>query len=452
MVYYKLKKVMTKKWMYLWAIFFLCSCGLLISPVALSQSLPDSRTRLWLKETVDFSLSKILENISPSDGEPGAIVASRSKNNPNYYYHWVRDAGLTINSMINVYQSTTSSWKHELISRKIFEYLEFSTKIQKVKTLSDLGEPKFNMDGTAFNDSWGRPQNDSPAMRAISLIHWANVLISEGKESVVKEKMYDAKLPATSPIKMDLEYVSHHWKDPSYDIWEETKGTHFYTLMVERRALLEGSTLANKLGDHGAADWYFKQGKEIETELQEFWDPKQGFIVATINRVGGVDYKSSNIDTAVVLGLLHGDMKDGFFSWDDKRVIATIEKIITAFSDIYPINHRSEIPGIAIGRYPEDRYAGTDFNGGNPWPLCTLAIAEAFYHYAQALSKHGEFQKAIDISNRADQFVERVRYHANKDGSLSEQMDRYTGYMISATDLTWNYAALLSTRNTVMLL
>jgi glucoamylase len=451
MVYCKLKTAIIKKWMHLLGVFFLTLYGLLIAPSALGQSLSESKTRIWLKENGSFSLDKILENISPTDGAPGAIIAAKSKSNPNYYYHWVRDAGLTVDSMINMYRSSTSNLKQqELISEKIFEYLEFSTNIQKLKTLSDLGEPKFNVDGTTFNDPWGRPQNDGPAMRAISLIHWANVLISEGKESIVRQKMYDSKLPATSPIKMDLEYVSHHWKDPSYDIWEEVKGTHFYTLMIERRSLLEGSALAHKLGDEGAAEWYSIQGKEIEIELQKFWDPKQGFIVATINRVDGIDYKSSNIDTAVILGLLHGDIKDGFFSWDDKRVIATIEKIIGAFSDIYPINHRQEIPGIAIGRYPEDRYSGTNLNGGNPWPLCTLAVADAFYRYAEILSKKGEYQKAIEISTRADEFVERVRYHANKDGSLSEQMDRYTGYMTSASDLTWNYASLLIVRNTIM--
>lgn len=449
MVDYKLKTGI-KKWMHLLGVFFLCSYGLLGSSAALSQSHSGSKTRLWLKESGDFYLGKILENISPSDGEPGAIIAARSKYNPNYYYHWIRDAAFTVDSMINVYQSTTNNWNKELISRKIFEYLEFSTKIQKVKTLSDLGEPKFNVDGSAFNDPWGRPQNDGPAIRAISLIRWANVLISEGKESIVREKMYDAKFSATSPIKMDLEYVSHHWKDPSYDIWEEVKGMHFYTLMIERRALLEGSTLAHKLGDHGAAEWYFKQGKEIEIKLQKFWDPKRGFIVATFNRVAGLDYKSSNIDTAIIVGLLYGDMKDGFFSWNDKRVVATIEKIIAAFSNIYLINHHPEIPGIAIGRYPEDRYAGTNFNEGNPWPLCTLAVAEAFYRYANILSKQGNFQKAMEISDLADQFVERVKYHANKDGSLSEQMDRYTGYMTSASNLTWNYVSLLTTRNTIM--
>ena len=40
-------------------------------------------------------------------------------------------------------------------------------------SLSDgtgLGEPKFNVDETAFTGSWGRPQRDGPALRATTLI------------------------------------------------------------------------------------------------------------------------------------------------------------------------------------------------------------------------------------------------------------------------------------------
>ena len=43
-----------------------------------------------------------------------------------------------------------------------------------------------------------------------------------------------------------------------------------------------------------------------------------------------------------------------------------------------------------------------------------------------------------------DLYLARVKYHPNPDGSLSEQMDRDTGFMTSARDLTWNYAAFLT--------
>jgi glucoamylase len=220
--------------------------------------------------------------------------------------------------------------------------------------------------------------------------------------------------------------------------------------MVARRAMLEGASFARLMGDDGAADWYAMQGKEIELELQMFWDSARGYFVATLNRQGGIDYKESNLDSSVLLGLLHGDLHDGFFSWNDPRVVATVRKIIQIFSDIYPINHRSDIPGFGIGRYPEDRYSGTDFSGGNPWPLCTLAVAESLYRYAELLASIDQKEKAQEMADYADLFVERVKFHAYRDGSLSEQMNRYTGYMQSASDLTWNYAALLTTRTSVL--
>jgi glucoamylase len=255
----------------------------LITPFAHAQS--NDSTRQWLAATTPFTLSKLHSNISPADGLPGAVIAAKTRYQPNYYYHWVRDAGLTIDAMIDMYSHSATAQQKEMIAKNIFEYLGFSSKIQHTQTMTGLGEPKFNVDGTAFNDLWGRPQNDSPALRAISLIHWANVLIKEGKINIVRERMYTADMPADSPIKMDLEYISQHWKDPTYDLWEEVKATHFYTLMVERRALLEGASLAHKLGDQGAADWYYQQGKAIEKVLLQFWNPKQNLIMASFNWV-----------------------------------------------------------------------------------------------------------------------------------------------------------------------
>ena len=53
-----------------------------------------------------------------------------------------------------------------------------------------------------------------------------------------------------------------------------------------------------------------------------------------------------------------------------------------AFCNEYPINQQDNgagKPGILIGRYPGDSYAG-----GNPWQLLTAAHAEIFYLGASA--------------------------------------------------------------------
>lgn len=399
----------------------------------------------WLANQGTLSLKKVVENISPSDARPGAVIAARTRHSPNYYFHWVRDAGIVMDGVVIEYAMARDPRDKQILRRKLIEYLNFSDYIQKVPAPTGLGEPKFNVDGSAYTGPWGRPQNDGPALRAASLIRWANVLIGEGEIEFVRKYLYDSRLPAVSVIKKDLEYVSHHWKEKSFDLWEEVRGDHFYTFMVQRRALVEGGNLAEALGDRAAAAWYKQQARLIEAELMKFWDESKGHFVATRNRIEGLDYKHSNLDTSVILGLLHGSLNDGFLPFSDRRVLMTIEKLTNAFYHTYNINRKPGTPGVAIGRYPEDRYGGANFEGGNPWPLCTLALAEAFYRAAGENIRRNNSAMASKMINHGDTFVERVRYHANADGSLSEQIDRETGFMTSVEDLTWNYAAILAT-------
>lgn len=66
----------------------------------------------------------------------------------------------------------------------IEEYIDAQAYIQTVSNPSGdlsggsgLGEPKFNVDETAFTDSWGRPQRDGPALRATALVSFGQWLI-----------------------------------------------------------------------------------------------------------------------------------------------------------------------------------------------------------------------------------------------------------------------------------
>ncbi len=405
---------------------------------------------IWLERELAFSIPRIFRNVSPADARPGAVIAAQTRNNPNYYFHWVRDAALTMEALIdrynyNVKVGAIHTQEQQALKRKMMEYFDFSEHIQNLRTIEGLGEPKFNVDGSAFNEPWGRPQNDGPALRALSFIHLAKILVNEGQIDFVRARLYNPKAGVGSVIKRDLEFVSHHWTDPSFDLWEEVKGDHFYTRMVQRRALKEGADLASTMGDNGAAYWYAGQAREIERDLQSFWDQNRGHLITTKNRTAGIDYKHSQLDTAVILGLLHGSLHDGFFPFRDNKVQATMDRIAESFYRTYAVNKNSSIPGLAIGRYPEDMYAGTHFNGGNPWVLTTLAFAEAYYMTAAEYSTHGQHTKAQEYIEKGDLFVMRVQYHSHNDGSLNEQIDRNSGFMTSVEDLTWNYGAILTT-------
>jgi GH15 family glucan-1,4-alpha-glucosidase len=61
-------------------------------------------------------------------------------------------------------------------------------------------------------------------------------------------------------IKADLDFVAGNWRNQmGCDLWEEVRGTHFYTRLVQYRALVDGATFAAGLGDLNGAFIYSKE-------------------------------------------------------------------------------------------------------------------------------------------------------------------------------------------------
>ena len=444
----------------------------------------------WLQTERAVATGKLVGNVLGN----GAVIASPSRQDPNYYFHWVRDGALTMDVVVSLYAGSKGPAEQGRYYSLLQNYLDFSLKNQVTANPSTdlgrgLGEPKFNTDGSAFTGPWGRPQDDGPALRALTFTRLANLLLDKGtpeQQQLVKAKLYDGVIPTNSLIKRDLEYVSHNWQSTCYDPWEEVSGHHFYTRMVQRRALLEGARLATRLKDGGAADWYNAQAAALEKELGRHWDGRKGVLVPTLDRDGGLDYKQSGLDTAVLLAVLHAQAPgDGFFAPTDDKVLATAARLVSAFAKSYDINTvqkdgEGAALGVALGRYPEDRYGGQQGTSeGNAWVLCTLAAGELYLRAAKGWEGAGQvrvtalnapFFSALnaqkfgslkagqvlgkddqrfrdvlsELRSAADRQLRRVKYHAYPDGSLSEQMNRHTGFMQSARDLTWNYAAVLT--------
>ena len=416
------------------------------------------------------SLEFILPNLSPSDATPGVIVAASSKENPDYYYHWVRDAGIVAASVIGEFERLPNGEDKSRLARFLLDFVEFSRKNQVTKTLSGMGEPKFYINGDAFNGPWGRPQNDGPALRAIALVQLANSWFKAGKEDWVRTRLYDGRIPSHTVLKADLEFTAHHWRETCFDLWEEVKGVHFYSRMSQRRALIDGAWLADRLGDGGAAQFYRQQADQIGSELLKHWDSSKGVLVPTSHRDGGLDYKHTGIDASVIIGALHGRTNDGFLSVTDDKMLSTFEKNVVAFRNVYGINKKQQIPGVAIGRYPEDRYnggsVGVPADEGNPWFLLTTGFGEFLLRSAAEFERQGSFQinstnaaffryigveEGASVSDlaralraKADSFFARVKYHSASDGRLPEQFNRHTGFGQGAENLTWSYAAFLT--------
>lgn len=448
--------------------------SLLVSVVAYSS--PKGDLNQWIINQEQISAKKLLANIHPAGTIPGVVVASPQKKDPDYFKHWIRDAAL-VYEVVRLLSLKMEPKKAAQLDNLIKDYVYLSRQNQLAQTLTGLGEPVFHVDGKPFIGPWGRPQNDGPALRALTLTRFAHHLLDGGQTEFVRTWLYENELPARTVIKADLEYVSHHWTDKSFCLWEEVKADHFYTRIVQMQSLVEGADLADRLGDSGAASWYRQQAAQIAVALGNHWDDQGKKIRVSLNRVEGVDYKRSELDIAVLLGALHTNTQGSVIY--SEGMMSTVAQIVDSFRRLYPINQRQNVPGVAIGRYPEDIYSGNGFAGGNPWVLATAAVAEYHYLLANRVAKSGtvmvspalvkllspKMQKQVknwklvatpatnqehtmlivqDLKEQGDQYLARIKYHTPDNGSMAEQMDRHSGFMTSAGDLTWSYAAFLT--------
>ncbi|KXS96649.1 hypothetical protein AC578_6921 [Pseudocercospora eumusae] len=439
------------------------------------------------------SLNKMFVNINPAieGAVDGVVVAGRSgpffeSKLPDYGYDWVRDSSLTMEVVKTLYAAASNSDAKQHYEAILFQYaLARATEQNDANLQTGLGEPKFYLNNTVYEKPWGRPQNDGPATAAITLIEFAeSYLAAGGNVSTVKEKLYDsATYPTTAPIRKDLLFVASNWPSASFDLWEEESADHFYTRMVQRRALILGATFAETMDDSETAATLKSAADALTATMSQFWDVGRAILLYEYGPV--LLGKSSYLDAAVPLGLIHGYANDNFYSYTNDQVLSTIVRFVTSFIDVYPLANKTQTDGsgrtlgVPIGRYPEDVYNGieTEENGGNPWYLTTAAIAQVMYaasdeyNSAENLTvtntslsffeyfvpdaelKVGqtyvidsqEFSKVIDsLAGWGDAFVRTVKYYTPSEWSLAEEYNRDDGVPQGCVDLTWSYASIIT--------
>ncbi|KDN65985.1 putative glycosyl hydrolase family 15 [Colletotrichum sublineola] len=416
-----------------------------------------------------IALQQLLCNIGPNGCHAqgvssGIVIASPDKADPPYFYTWTRDAGLVFKAVVDIF---TNSYDANL-QTNIQNYIASQARLQGVSNPSGglgdgqgLGEPKFEVDLRPYTGDWGRPQRDGPALRAIAIIGYAKWLVANGYSSTASSVLWPV-------IRNDLNYVAQYWNQTGFDLWEEVRGSSFFTVASQHRALVEGSALARSLGQTcNACDAVAPQ---VLCFLGRFWNPAGNFMVANINGNG-----RSGRDANVVLASIHNfdaaaACDAATFQPCSDKALASHKVVVDSFRGIYAINNGiAQSAAISVGRYPEDSYYG-----GNPWYLNTLAAAEQLYDalyvwkqqgsitvtqtslpffrdrlgsvapgtYASSSSTYTSLINAV--SAYADGFMNIVATYAQTNGSLAEQFSRSDGKPLSADDLTWSYAAFLT--------
>ncbi|KAJ7147179.1 glucoamylase [Mycena crocata] len=441
---------------------------LLFSAVSLCAAvLAQNSVDSYITEMTPVAKAGLLANIgangSKSGGaKPGVVIASPSTVDPDYLFTWVRDSSLVFKVIIDQF----TSGEDTTLLGNIQDFITAESNLQQVSNPSGtistggLGEPKFNIDETAFTGSWGRPQRDGPALRATAMIAYANWLLKNTSASDVVADLWPI-------IKLDLDYVTNAWNQSGFDLWEEVKSASFWTTAVQHRSLREGAALATALGQNASA--YTTQADNTLCFLQSYWNPTDGYITA--NTGGGRSGKDANTALASIhtFDPAAGCDASTFQPCSDKA-LSSLKVYVDAFRTIYTINsNSSSTAAVATGRYPEDVYMG-----GNPWYLTTAAVAEQLYDSLIVWNEQGSlnvtsvslafFQQFIpsvtvgnyasgsstfatlisNIKTFADDFLVIHAKYTPENGGLAEQFDRNTGAPLSAVDLTWSYAAALT--------
>jgi glucoamylase len=421
----------------------------------------------WIEQQYRHSATALLRSVSPITlvktrpgfgqtirARAGAIVASpvlaAYDPEPDYFFHWYRDSAVVVDALRLLAEDTdlridtrgqfsdfvrfsltlgeldgrelvqAPGWRAQ-VTGDYLKYLRSDADLASVHGDSVAADTRLNPDGTLDVSSWARPQFDGPALRALALLRWIRSPCFEGVPPA----------PVEALLRNDLAVVFKHWRDACFDIWEEEKGLHYYTLRVCAAALDNG---ADWLDARGSADAvrYRADAQSILRQLDGYWLAEEQYYRSRILESG--ERSAKELDIAVILATIHAAGDAATHSARDPRMHLTLARLETLFGDLYPINRdRDPAHAPAMGRYAGDVY----FSGG-AYFFSTFGAAEFYYCAAPSA------QDPHRLIARGDGFLRTAQAFTPQSGDLAEQFDQRTGEPRSARDLAWSYAAFIS--------
>lgn len=386
------------------------------------------------------------QSVRPARGSILASPETELDDGPDYFFHWLRDAAAVMEAMrLLAAGADGAAWTArfedcvgfslalgrlrgadrlaagDIRARVQPDFLKFVRRDAEIASIEGervLGDVRYGADGTIDIVKWSRPQHDGAAYEALVAIRfWDDARSSSAA----------ARAELGALIRRDLDYTLHHAAEPSYDIWEEELGEHYYVRLAQVAALEAGAAWCAAEGDAARAAACRDAAARLLRALDAFWSDTLGFYRS---RIAAPDSPKA-LDMSVILAVLHAGRAHGPHSVSDPRVAATFNRLKAHFAARYPLNRERGLP-FALGRFPGDVY----FDGG-AWFLCSFAAAEYEYRLAA-------LRRDAAIVARGDAILDAVRTLIPASGELSEQFHPETGAPLSARNLTWSYAAFIT--------
>lgn len=390
--------------------------------------------RLWAcKEPIDFSpLPEPLRDlyirsqiiVRTQIDNSGAIIAANDSDithfaGDTYSYMWPRDGALVAQALVLAGQGE--------LSRAFFRFC--------ARVISDKGFflHKYNPSGTLAS-SWHPWTLDGKPVLPIQQDETALVLWALRQHFLVFRDVEFLKSLYTplviNPARWLLEHRDHHGlPKPSWDLWEERRGIHTFTVAATIGALQAAADFARDMGalDHSAE---FSEGAQRMrgAMMRHLW-------VKEHNRFARMATPTE--DGSYRLDMTHDAANFAVFAFgalpaDHPAVVAEMKAIREKLWVQTPIG--------GIARYQRDYYHQVERDDveripGNPWVICTLWFAQ---HAIAAAKTLADLEKALE-------YLHWTRKRAHDSGVLAEQYNPHTGEPISVSPLTWSHATVMTT-------
>ncbi len=333
----------------------------------------------------------------------------------SYNYMWPRDGALVANVLSHAgYSDATGAFFHFCKDRIGDEgYL-----LHKYTPTGDLGsswEPWMDKQGNLALPI----QEDETALVVYAL--WQHYTLYHEIEFI--RPLYRPLITAAADFMCDYRDSKTGLPQPSWDLWEERRGVHAYTIAAVYGGLMAASHFTAAFGEHDRAARYASVADEIKSATMRYlWHDAAGRFVRTLY----VEPDGTLTPDMVIDSSMTGLYQFGMFDVQSDEIKRTMQ----AIEDRLIV--KTDVGGVA--RYENDYYhqVSQDIANvpGNPWFICSCWLAEYKIESAATIAALSE----------ALQWLRWAQTHALPSGVLAEQINPYTHEPLSVSPLTWSHA------------
>ena len=352
--------------------------------------------------------------------DDGAIIAATdgdvwSFSRDSYAYMWPRDGALVANVLSHAgYGDVTSDFFH-FCCEHITDDGYLLHKYTPAGNTGSSWHPWMDAQGNLALPI----QEDETALVVYSL--WQHYALFHEVEFI--RPLYRPLIKAAADFMVGYRDPTTKLPVSSWDLWEERRGIHSYTVAAVHAGLTAAAQFAQAFGDADLSEEYTRAAAEIKDATRQYlWHEDAGRFVRTLY----VQPDGSMVPDMVIDASLTGLYQFGMFEADDEQIQRTMQAVESR------LTVKTDVGGVA--RYENDYYhqVSQDIANvpGNPWFICACWLAEYKIVVAQTL----------DELHDAQSWLVWVANHALPSGVLAEQIDPYSNAPLSVSPLTWSHA------------